>query len=140
MPDSNENTKKANLAILQTLFTKVHHLALIKHGNKRDTNINLSDDEFDDSDADQGNSGTKGQLQLLIDDCDLHDLEALSQFIVSLANAESTESDLSQYFSAITDSSMYKPANPQLAIMQVAKAYNLDAQQLKASFKRYRKV
>lgn len=46
--------------------------------------------------------------------------------------------DYSIYFQAVINSPTYKPQNPALALMQVAKAYNLDVSAFKKSFKENR--
>ena len=60
--------------------------------------------------------------------------------IMALLNAGQSEPDLSDYFPAIAQSPMFKPANPIMAIRHVAKHYGLDVDALSRQFKSHAKI
>ena len=75
-------------------------------------------------------------LKLSIQNCSQQDVEQLEQQLHALQDyEESKPNNYSRYFDAITGSALYKPGNPQLAIVQVAKNYQLDVNALKEAFK-----
>lgn len=79
-----------------------------------------------------------GQLQLLISSGDNRiatELVGLLKQCAAGAKLEVATVDYSAYFSAVVGSALYKPANPHLAISQVAKSYQLDVQSLAKAFK-----
>jgi hypothetical protein len=81
-------------------------------------------------------------LQLLLSDCNDGDVTELTEFLqrcadVSIPGSDQSEGnvDFTQYFSAVIESTLYRPANPKLAIFQVAKAYHLDQDKFSQAFK-----
>lgn len=74
------------------------------------------------------------KLELSFEQCSKADLETLQQWLQEQQQGE-PERDYTAYFEAITGSKMYKPANPNLAIYAVAKAYQLEPNALKKAFK-----
>jgi hypothetical protein len=79
--------------------------------------------------------------QLLLNDFDDADILELQELLKNCAlssdepTPESQASiDYSQYFSAVMGSTLFRPANPKLALMQTAKAYHLDEQALTQAF------
>lgn len=74
-------------------------------------------------------------LCLSFEQCDESDLAALASWLEQQQQQAEPERDYSPYFEAIIGSKMYKPANPNLAIYAVAKAYQLDAKALTKAFK-----
>jgi hypothetical protein len=84
-------------------------------------------------------------LKLTIENCDkqallfvrelIKDAETLLQHEHSLEKQQQDADEYQQYFSEIERLPIYKPANPTLAILQVAKKYQLDSSALNKAFK-----
>ena len=87
--------------------------------------------------------------EIKIESCTQAQFDALQQLLIELMQAapeanpldkqanrhnQSTDKDYRQYFDAIMQSALYKPGNPQLAIIQVAKKYHLSVSDLKYAF------
>ncbi len=84
-------------------------------------------------------NGQTDSLVLKLPDCSQDDLELFQAVIEQAKLGEQPDAfDYTAYFDAITGSPLYKPGNPVLAILQVAKTYNLDAGVLKQSFKAFK--
>ena len=75
-----------------------------------------------------------GDVQLLINGCTAKNIESLAALLKQCGEVTPAK-DFSAYFSAITGSTLYKPGNPRMAVMQVAKRYQLDMNELLAAFK-----
>lgn len=76
-------------------------------------------------------------LTLQLGQCSEQDRELLQAMLESAKSniSQPPAVDYSPYFEAVKGSPMYKPANPGLAIRQVAKAYALDVDAFQKAFK-----
>ena len=77
---------------------------------------------------------SENELVLTISGCSQSDLEFMQQ-LIEQARAGATTVDYGAYFQAVLSHPMYKPANPGLAILHVAKTYHLDVHELTEVFK-----
>lgn len=75
-----------------------------------------------------------GEAQLVINGCTPSIINSLADLLKQCAQATPAK-DYSVYFSAIAGSTLYKPNNPRIAVMQVAKNYNVDMNALLKAFK-----
>ena len=73
-----------------------------------------------------------GRLILNIDDCSSEEFQSFKEFIMQITEQDSV--DYSRYFDAVKALPTYKPANPQLALLHVAKKYKLDIDAFKKAF------
>jgi len=90
-----------------------------------------------------------GSIQITIEDCSLAEFEALRQTIEQVKQSSLHEPSsetipevkieaYQAYLPELKQSPLFKPANPRLAIHQLAKQYDLDVQLLSACYKAYK--
>lgn len=84
--------------------------------------------------------GQDGAINVKIADHSDATFKALEQLLMQCADNKmmspsQTKKDYSVYFAAVTGSALYKPGNPTIALLQVAKSYQIDIDELTAAFK-----